>query len=61
MHKLPPFFKNHKDGDMEVIKKLTDKSPYKAMFSNFYYDQLQEVDLKLEQCKFNRYYLQMLE
>jgi len=27
-HKLPPFFKNHKDGDLEVIKKLTDKSTY---------------------------------
>ncbi|CAD8100804.1 unnamed protein product [Paramecium sonneborni] len=60
--KPPALQKEYKDGDLDLIRKLLDRSVSgTTMFQNFYYDQSVEMDIKVEQQKFLKFYHQLIE
>ncbi|KAM3128606.1 hypothetical protein pb186bvf_019303 [Paramecium bursaria] len=60
-YKLPPTNKKCQEGELEMLRKLMEKNKNDPMFKNFYYDKSFELDVRLEQQKFYKFYLQLLE
>ncbi|CAD8178759.1 unnamed protein product [Paramecium octaurelia] len=60
--KPPALSKEYKDGDLDLIRRLLDRNVQgTTMFQNFYYDQSVELDIRLEQQKFLKFYHQLIE
>lgn len=62
LKRLPPFNTLVEEGDLEIFRRLTDRQGHsQVMFKNFYYDMSKEADLKQEQLKFYKFYMQLVE